>query len=69
VLFFENEKDVEETDHIFEFDGVKVFVDMASMQYLEDTTIDYTESMMTSGFKFTSEHIKSTCGCGSSFNM
>jgi len=69
VLFFENENEIEETDNIFEFDGVKVVVDMISMQYLEETKIDYQETMLSSGFKFENAKIKSSCGCGSSFSM
>lgn len=67
VLFFDEE--IEETDNVFETDGVKIIVDLMSMQYLDGTTIDYFESVMSSGFKFSSDRIKSTCGCGSSFSV
>ena len=55
------------TDHVFEFDGVKVFVDPKSMLYLSGMTLDYKESLMYSGFAFDSPHAEKNCGCGTSF--
>jgi iron-sulfur cluster assembly accessory protein len=56
-------------DKVFEFDGLKVFVDQASLLYLDNTEIDYVESLEGSGFKFSNPNVKSTCGCGSSFSV
>lgn len=56
-------------DKIFEFDGLKVFVDQASLMYLKGTRIDYIETLEGSGFKFENPNVKSTCGCGSSFTV
>lgn len=56
-------------DKTFEFDGLKVFVDQASLMYLNGTKIDYVESLEGAGFKFENPNVKSTCGCGSSFSM
>src|SRR6201989_2558767 len=47
--------------------GLKVFVDQASMLYLDGAEVDYVESLEGSGFKFNNPNVKSTCGCGSSF--
>jgi len=55
-------------DKIFDFDGLKVFVDQASLLYLDNTEVDYVESLEGSGFKFGNPNVKTTCGCGSSFN-
>lgn len=57
---------ISDTDEVFELDGVKVIVDMMSLQYLENACIDYVEFTFGGGFKFTSPDIKSTCGCGNS---
>lgn len=57
---------VNEIDEVFEMDNVKVICDSLSYQYLEDTVIDYIESPFEGGFKFLSDKIKSSCGCGKS---
>jgi iron-sulfur cluster assembly accessory protein len=56
-------------DKVFNFDGLKVFVDQASLLYLDNTEVDYVESLEGSGFKFSNPNVKSTCGCGSSFSV
>jgi iron-sulfur cluster assembly protein len=55
------------TDQVFEFDGVKVFVDPKSMLYLDGITLDYRESLMQSGFVFDNPNAQKSCGCGTSF--
>ena len=55
-------------DKTYNFDGLKVFVDQASLLYLDGAEVDYVESLEGSGFKFNNPNVKSTCGCGSSFN-
>ena len=54
-------------DKTYSFDGLKVFVDQASMLYLDGANVDYVETLEGSGFKFDNPNVKSTCGCGSSF--
>ncbi len=58
-----------ENDKIFEFDGLKVFVDQASLMYLDGAEIDYVETLEGSGFKFKNPNVTGTCGCGSSFSV
>ena len=55
-------------DKTYEFSGLKVFVDQASMLYLDGAEVDYVENLEGSGFKFNNPNVKSTCGCGSSFS-
>lgn len=55
------------TDEVIELDGLKVFVDQMSGMYLEGVEIDYIETLEGAGFKFNNPNVKSTCGCGSSF--
>ena len=55
-------------DHVFEFEGVKIFVDPKSMLFLNGMTLDYKESLMQSGFAFENPHAKKACGCGTSFS-
>lgn len=54
-------------DKTYDFDGLKVFIDQASMLYLDGAQVDYVETLEGSGFKFENPNVKSTCGCGSSF--
>lgn len=55
-------------DKTYQFDGLKVFVDQASLLYLDGAEVDYVETLEGSGFKFNNPNTKSTCGCGSSFS-
>jgi len=56
-------------DKTYKFDELNVFVDQASLLYLDGAEVDYVESMEGSGFKFNNPQVKSTCGCGSSFSV
>lgn len=56
-------------DKTFDFDGLKVFVDATSLMYLKGVSVDYLETLEAAGFKFDNPNVKSTCGCGSSFNV
>lgn len=56
-------------DKTFEFEGLKLFVDATSLMYLNGCRIDYVETLEGAGFKFDNPNVKSTCGCGSSFNV
>ena len=57
-----------ERDRIFEFDGVRVFIDPKSFVYLHGMTLDYEESLMRQGFNFINPNSTRSCGCGSSFS-
>ena len=56
-------------DKVFDMDGLKVFVDSTSIMYLNGCRVDYVETLEGAGFKFENPNVKSTCGCGSSFNV
>jgi iron-sulfur cluster assembly accessory protein len=56
-----------EDDMVAEVNGVRVFVDGFSAQYLTGVTVDYVSSMQGSGFTFTNPNATGGCGCGSSF--
>jgi len=60
----------EEDDDILDMsEGIRVFVDPFSAQYLEGIEIDYVTSMMGSGFTFNNPAASGGCGCGSSFTV
>ncbi len=54
-------------DIIVEQDGVKLFVDPTSHQYVHGTMLDYVNGLHGAGFKFVNPNATRTCGCGSSF--
>ena len=66
-MAFENTPNM--LDKTYNFEGLKVFIDQASLLYLDGAEVDYVETLEGSGFKFNNPHVKSTCGCGSSFSV
>ena len=59
----------ENDDEILDLEGLKIFVDPFSAQYLEGVEIDYITTMMGSGFTFKNPNSSGGCGCGSSFTV
>lgn len=66
-MAFENASNM--LDKTYNFGELKVFIDQASMLYLDGVEVDYVETLEGSGFKFNNPQVKSTCGCGSSFSV
>src|SRR5688572_4168800 len=57
------------TDQINEVEGVRVICDPKSFLYLNGTVVDFEESLMGRGFKFTNPNASKSCGCGESFSV
>ncbi|HEY4321766.1 MAG TPA: iron-sulfur cluster assembly accessory protein [Gemmatimonadales bacterium] len=57
-----------EDDMTADLNGVRVFIDAFSAQYLSGVTIDYVTAMQGSGFTFNNPNATGGCGCGTSFN-
>lgn len=55
-------------DREFDFDGLKVRVDLKALMYLAGTTLDYKGGLTGGGFQFSNPKAKRSCGCGSSFS-
>ncbi len=66
-MSFENAPGV--MDKVYNFEGLNVYVDVTSAMYLNGCVVDYVETLEAAGFKFENPNVKSTCGCGSSFNV
>src|SRR5260370_1377382 len=66
-MAFENTPNL--LDKTYNFDGLKVFIDHASLLYLDGVEVDYVETLEGSGFKFNNPNVQNTSGCGSSFNV
>jgi iron-sulfur cluster assembly protein len=56
-------------DQVFESHGVKVFVDLKSLTYIDGTELDFAREGLNEGFKFHNPNVKDECGCGESFRV
>ena len=54
---------------IFEIKGVKIFCDLKSWLYVKGTTIDFSDDLLSGGFKIENPNAERTCGCGTSFSV
>jgi len=62
-----DDNDPEAEDQIFEYAGIKVFVDPISHNYMDGASVDYVDDVLGGGFKIENPNATSSCGCGSSF--
>lgn len=58
----------ETDDEVVQMDGIRIFVDQLSLQYMKGAIVDYVDDVMGGGFKIENPNAKSSCGCGSSFS-
>jgi iron-sulfur cluster assembly protein len=56
-------------DTVLDVEGVRVFVDPFSAQYLGGVRIDYVSTMQSQGFAFENPNATGGCGCGTSFSV
>jgi iron-sulfur cluster assembly protein len=56
-------------DVVLDMDGVRVFVDPFSAQYLNGVKVDYVQTMQSQGFAFENPNASGGCGCGTSFSV
>ncbi|MFC7028172.1 HesB/IscA family protein [Halomicroarcula sp. GCM10025324] len=61
------EHEPEENDNVFERNGLRVFVDGASIDYIEGSVLDYEGGLQGAGFHVENPNVVSECGCGESF--
>ena len=57
------------TDSVIESNGVKLLIDPISARYLAGAEVDFVDNITGGGFTIKNPNAKSTCGCGSSFNV
>jgi iron-sulfur cluster assembly accessory protein len=53
-------------DHTFEKDGLKIFIDKISAEFMRGSVVDYVESLQGAGFKVENPNFTKSCGCGKS---
>ena len=61
--------DIEDTDEVFESNGVNIIVDPKSLIYIDGTELDYGKEGLNEGFKFKNPNVADECGCGESFTV
>ena len=66
---FSFDRVIDEEDTCITKDGANLVIDSLSLQYLEGSTVDYTEDLMGSKFVITNPNATTTCGCGESFSI
>jgi iron-sulfur cluster assembly protein len=66
--FMEYATAAEQGDEVIEQNGVTLLIDPASVMHMLGTTINYVSSDTEEGFTFDNPNVKSSCGCGESFN-
>lgn len=66
---FTFDEEQREDDFCVENLGVKLLVDPQSFQYLKNAEIDYREDVSGAQFIIRNPNAKTTCGCGSSFDV
>jgi len=54
-------------DHVFEADGLLIYVGAKSLLYLVGTQLDFTDGLNGKGFEFNNPNASRTCACGESF--
>jgi len=67
VMEFADE--IDESDEIFEYKGIKILVDPKSLVYIDGTEMDFVKEGLNEGFKFVNPNEKAACGCGESFTV
>ena len=56
-------------DKVFARDDVKLFCDLKSYIYLNNTVLNFDDGLMGKGFVFMNPNAKNSCGCGESFSV
>lgn len=56
-------------DHVFESQGIHIYVDSKSLVYLKGIELDWVRNGLNEGFEFRNPNEKDRCGCGESFRI
>ena len=63
------DKEIGETDKVFEVNNVKIAVEKKSFLYLAGTILEFSGGLNGKGFVFNNPNASRTCGCGESFSL
>ena len=50
-------------------DGITLLADRDSAQYLHHLDVDYSDDLVSMGFRFSNPNASKACGCGASFAL
>ena len=67
--WFDTKEDMDDSDHVIEWESGRFAVDSMSMLYIIGTTIDYREEVFGSQFEIINPNSTASCGCGESFGV
>lgn len=57
----------EDDDTVYEYNGLRIFVDPASLRYIGGSVLDFEGGLQGAGFTVENPNVVSECGCGESF--
>jgi iron-sulfur cluster assembly protein len=63
------DKEIGETDKVFEVNQVRIAVEKKSFLYLAGTVLEFSGGLNGKGFVFNNPNASRTCGCGESFSL
>ena len=66
-IAFDNKRG--EFDKVYKSMGVEIYCDLQSWLYLKGTTIDFSDDILSGGFRIENPNASRTCGCGTSFSV
>jgi len=63
------DKEIGETDKVFEDNHIRIAVEKKSFLYLVGTILEFSGGLNGKGFVFNNPNATRTCGCGESFSL
>ena len=61
--------EVDDSDIVFEDQGIKVVVDEDSLKLIDGTEVDFVKDGLNEAFRFRNPNVTGECGCGESFSI
>lgn len=61
--------EINDSDVVFEDQGVKVVVDKESLELIDGTEVDFVKEGLNEAFRFRNPNVTGECGCGESFSV
>ncbi|MFD0917891.1 iron-sulfur cluster insertion protein ErpA [Pseudahrensia aquimaris] len=58
-----------ENDIVIATEGATVVIDPISLEYMEDSVIDFVDDLMGQSFQIKNPNATASCGCGTSFSI
>jgi iron-sulfur cluster assembly protein len=58
---------ISEQEYVFDINGIQIYIDRASQDYLKGAELDFTKTDQGAGFIFKNPNATRSCDCGNSF--